>query len=174
MKKISALIPFLLLILVLSLVSCGSPSGATQPGASQTGPSSDSEPVVLDIAAVAARLASECSFSEELTENSAYLSAKFRSLAEQTESCVAYVPTGITPEEVFVFEMKSEEDTAQVKSVLESYVSRQKSDYADYAPLQVPKLENPVILTSGKVVVFVVSVDNEAAESVAKSVLGIG
>ena len=172
MKQYNRWIAVLLLGVVLLLASCGNAAGS-QGESSQT-PGSDAEPVVLDVAAIASKLAQECSFSEELAENSPYLASKFRSLAEGTESCAAYVPTGITPEEVFVFEMKTEEDALQAKTVLESYVSRQKSDYADYAPLQVPKLENPVILISGKFVVYVVSEDNSSAETVAKAALGIG
>ncbi len=164
----------LLLAMILLLASCGAPANSPAEGSSTTDSASESAPVELDIASIAAKISRDCTFSEELTENSPYLASKFRSISERIESCVAYVPTGITPEEIFVFEMKSEEDVPQVKEVLESYVSRQKSDYGDYAPLQVPKLENPVIQTNGTIVVYVISEDNSQAESVAKTALGIG
>ena len=55
---------------------------------------------------------------------------------------------------------------------LGDYVAYQISQYSDYAAAQVPKLDKPVIVTKGCVVVYVISEDNAAAAEVVKGLIG--
>ena len=169
----------LLLTLMLTAVSCGSDTTDTTDTTGTTGPADTvitteaEEP--LDLQTLAKTLSEACTFSEALAQNDAYLQNHlygFMSLSEQITSCTAYVPSGITPEEILVFEMKSADDTAALTTMLNSYVSYQISQYSDYAPAQVPKLEDPVILTHDNMVVYIISEDNSAAASTAKNLLG--
>ena len=85
----------------------------------------------------------------------------------------AYVPAGITPEEVLVFETKTEADAQALQEKLTSYVDYQIAQYSDYAAGQVPKLDKPVIAVKGCTVVYVISEDNAAAAEVVRGQLGL-
>ncbi len=120
----------------------------------------------MTAAEMASHLAEVCAFSETLSENNAYLENHlfgFGALVAEMESYSAFVPAGITPEEVFVFVCKDAASVDRAVLRLGEYVAYQISEYGDYAEQEVPKLDEPVIRAEGNVVVYVVSEDNAAA-----------
>ena len=128
----------------------------------------------LSVGELADQIAAGCTFSEELSRNDVYLDTHpfgFSALKEQLVSYAAYVPSGIIPEEVFVFEAVSTDDTAAIADKLRAYVAYQAEEYAKYAASQVPKLDDPVIVTHDTIVVYVISTDNAAAQTVVNEIL---
>lgn len=128
----------------------------------------------LSVGEIADQIAADCTFSEELSRNDVYLDTHpfgFSALKDQLVSYAAYVPSGIIPEEIFVFEAVSADDTAAIADKLRAYVTYQAEEYAKYAASQVPKLDDPVIVTRGTVVVYVISTDNAAAQTVVNDIL---
>ncbi len=171
--KLKLLAASLLLTLTLTAVSCG---GDTTPDVTDTS-AADTAAVTevrpMDVPTLAQTLASSCAFSEELTANNAYLKNHLFGFAvDSFVTYAAYVPADITPEEVLVFETKTEDDAAALVEKLNAYVTYQIAQYSDYKPGEVPKLDNPVIATRGCTVVYVISEDNAAAAEVVKGLLG--
>ena len=176
-RSIAAL---LLTAVLCFLPSCGgddSTAAGTDNGTATVDTEAQTEAVTLSAPELAAELASSCTFSEELTQNDIYLANHpfgFAALTESRLYYTAYVPAGIIPEEVFVFETATSDDTQAVVDKLNAYVEYQISEYSRYAAGQVPKLDDPVILTKDNLVVYVVSADNAGAKETAKGLLGIG
>lgn len=173
--KLSAAV--LLLAMTLTAASCGGAPAVTD--GTDTANTADTAAVTetqpMDTPTLAAALASSCTFSEELMANNVYLENHmygFMLLGDIFTSYAAYVPAGTTPEEIFVFETKTEADTAALVDKLNAYVTYQIEEYSDYAPGQVPKLDKPVIAVKGCTVVYVISEDNAAAGEIVKGLIG--
>ena len=175
--KLKLIAAALLLTLSLTAVSCGGDTTTTEnPDTTATGDTAAvTEVQPIDVPTLAQTLATSCTFSEELMLNNAYLENHiygFMTLGDIFSTYAAYVPASITPEEIFVFETKTEADTAALVDKLKAYVDYQATEYAKYAAGQVPKLDNPVIEVKGCTVVYVISEDNAAAAEVVKGLLG--
>ena len=163
----------LLLTMTLSAVSCGGDTTTTETSDTAASTAAVTEVQPIDVPTLAQTLASSCAFSEELMSNDVYLKNHMYGFGvEDFAAYAAYVPVSITPEEVFVFEMKTEEEAQALVGKLGDYVAYQISQYSDYAAAQVPKLDKPVIVTKGCVVVYVISEDNAAAAEVVKGLIG--
>ena len=169
-KTIVTALCAVLLILSVLLSACGGEPGSTP---AETGAASGepAEKVVRDIREIASALCGECSFSETLSANDSYLVKKVPQLDGKYTDCAAYVPAGITPEEIFVYKANSADDAKTIASALEAYVSQQIDDYSDYAAAQVPKLKDYVLCTADDIVVYVVSCDNSSALKAAEAQL---
>lgn len=158
----------LLLAAAAAFTACGTPSDKTDDAASSdTSAQVQTEASVHTVGKIAEALADTCPFSEALTQNDAYLANHpfgFSALGDKLVSYTAYVPVGIIPEEILVFETADASDTQAIVDKLNAYVAYQTSEYESYAASQVPKLENPVIVTHGNFVIYVISADNAAAK----------
>ena len=86
-------------------------------------------------------------FDDSVTEFSVYLSGN-----------------GATAEEITVLKMDAGEDAATLKPILEKRVESQKLRYADYVPGELKKLEDPVILSKGNMIIMVLADDALEAE----------
>ena len=173
MMKLKLTAAALLLALTLTAASCGGNPATTDTTDTTADTAAVTEVQPIDVPTLAKTLATSCAFSEELTENNIYLKNHLFGFAvDSFVSYAAYVPADITPEEVLVFETKTEDDAAALVDKLNAYVSYQIAQYSDYKPGQVPKLDNPVIVTKGCTVVYVISEDNAAAADVVKGLLG--
>ena len=64
---------------------------------------------------------------------------------------------------IAVFEAVDGDAAKAVQEGMQARLSSQISDYGDYRPQEVPKLESAVVKTSGNYVVLCVSADNDAA-----------
>ncbi len=175
--KLKLIAATLLLTLSLTAVSCGGDTTTTEnPDTIATGDTAAvTEVQPIDVPTLAQTLSASCTFSEELMLNNAYLENHlygFMAMGDIFNAYAAYVPAGITPEEVLVFETKTEADAKALQDKLTSYVDYQVAQYSDYAPGQVPKLDKPVIAVKGCTVVYVISEDNAAAAEVVKGLIG--
>ncbi|MBR5870475.1 MAG: DUF4358 domain-containing protein [Clostridia bacterium] len=170
MKLIAAA---LLLTMMLSAVSCGGNPATTDTTDTAADTAAVTEVQPIDVPTLAQTLATSCAFSEELMSNDVYLKNHMYGFGvEDLVAYAAYVPVSITPEEVFVFETKTEDAAKALADKLGDYVAYQISQYSDYAAAQVPKLDKPVIVTKGCVVVYIISEDNAAAAEVVKGLIG--
>ena len=171
--KLKLIAATLLLTLSLTAVSCGGDTTTEHPDTTTADTAAVTEVQPIDVPTLAQTLAASCAFSEELMANNAYLENHLYGFVVDTcASYAAYVPAGITPEEVLVFEAKTEDDAKALQETLTSYVDYQVAQYSAYAPGQVPKLDKPVIAVKGCTVVYVISEDNAAAAEVVKGLIG--
>ncbi len=182
MKKISVFC-FSLLALCLLMASCDptdTPRDTIDSGASDT---AQTAPIVTESALpedtrtaseIASEVVAHCTFSEELIPNKSYLSHHlfdFAALSDSYTDSAAVIPMGITPEEVLVFIAKDEADAKALCNKLNAYIDYQTSEYGDYKPSEVPKLDGAVVASKGKFVVYVVSTDNVAAADAVAEIL---
>ncbi len=168
MTRLNRILSLLLWLpcLLLCLAACGddpvSPFESDTAGADTAG----TPALPVDIMDLARTLAEACDFSEPLSENEPYLENHLFAFSDLDDIIVkktAYVPAGITPEEILVFEAKTAEGADAIKDKLSDYVTYQAEQYGDYKPSEMPKLDDPVLVAKGTTVVYVVSADNEAA-----------
>lgn len=84
---------------------------------------------------------------------------------DNIESCAAYMSSGATPEQIVVLRADDEQTAQQIAGSLEdSYLSWLKDSFADYAPAEVPKIENAQLMTKGRTVALCICPDSEAAQ----------
>ncbi len=76
--------------------------------------------------------------------------------------CSVYCSTGATAEEIAVFRCKDEASAAALKQAAQQRIQSQKDAYSSYAPLEIPKLDNALLRSSGVYVVCVVADDYAA------------
>lgn len=156
MKKTKWMILAAAMAVCLSFTGCGGGDGGGQDGAG-----------TIDGAALAEALAGGVAFEDQLTQVDQETALMLYGVApEQVASAVVYVGTGATAEEIAVFEGVDEAAADAIEAQAEARLASQLSDYADYKPDEVPKLENPVLETEGNYVILCVSGDNETAESI--------
>ena len=70
-----------------------------------------------------------------------------------------------TAEEIVAIEAKDEDTAVRIKEALDKHIQEQKEIYADYAPEELTKLGNPVLVSKGKYVVLCVSDENDKANA---------
>lgn len=86
---------------------------------------------------------------------------------ENVESFSMYIcGSGAFADEVSVFELKDESDADALIEALEARKETKYNDFKDYVPDECDKIENAVIKSTGKYVLFATTPDNELAESI--------
>lgn len=85
--------------------------------------------------------------------------------ADVTE-CRLLCSTGATAEEVGLFECRDTAAAARVEEKAEARAQSQKSAYEAYAPAEIPKLDDAVIMAKGRYVFYIVSTDAEKVDKV--------
>ena len=88
--------------------------------------------------------------------------------SSKIEDSAFYSNSNATAEDVAVIKVNDESYVADVKKAIEDRVAEQTKSFESYNAAEVPKLEDAVIITSGKYVVFVVSGDSAKAKDIIK------
>ena len=83
--------------------------------------------------------------------------------APEDAQCVAWAGAGATAEELAVFELPDEAAAGTLVSSLRSRNDERIDDYADYLPDEVPKLQNTLLLSSGRYVLLCTAPDTAGA-----------
>ncbi len=151
MKKLSVILAAL--AMTMSLVACGG---------------GEEKVTEIDTAALAERLVSEVTYTEELTENDV---ENYFILEEGVEG-ILYMPAGYSGEEVAVFTAPDEETAIATKESVEALLAEQSAAMAAYAPDAVERIDNAVLVQNGNYVILCVSEDSEAAEKIIKEAFG--
>lgn len=106
-------------------------------------------------------------FSEELEELEEVILLRLYELDEsKVASSAGFASTGLTAEEVAVFEMTDEAAAKDAEALLQAHLEYQKESNVDYRPKEMPKLDKAVIQRRGRTLLFLVAADYEAAEKV--------
>ena len=89
---------------------------------------------------------------------------------DKIESYSAYIcGSGAYPDELAVFCMKSSDDTAAVKEMLEKRVEKQTASFKDYTPDEMYKIDGNNVVVSGNYVALIICSDNAKATQIFKS-----
>lgn len=87
--------------------------------------------------------------------------------AEDVQEAAVYVGTGgAAVDEVSVWKAVDEAAAKRIEQKIRERLEAQKEVYADYQPGEVPKLEHPLLLVRGNVVVLCVSGNTEQAQDI--------
>lgn len=141
----------LALTLVLCLAACGEKTAAFDPEATPK--------ALMDAGA----------FSEELEELEEEILVRLYEMDESKVAAAAgFASTGLTAEEVAVFEMTDEQAAKDAEALLLAHLDYQKESNVDYRPQEMPKLNEAVVERRGKTLLFLVAADYSAAETVLK------
>lgn len=108
-------------------------------------------------------------FSEELEELEEVILLRLYELDEsKVAASSGFASTGLTAEEVAVFEMTDEQAAKEAEALLQAHLEYQKESNVDYRPQEMPKLDKAVVERRGKTLLFLVAADYAAAETVLK------
>lgn len=86
--------------------------------------------------------------------------------ADDIASGKVYISTNATAEEIAVLEVASTDQVSAVETAVKDRVASQKSSFESYNAEEVPKLENPLIVTKGQYVILVVCDNTSEAKTV--------
>ncbi len=150
---------------ITTMVGCGS---ATNNKPSQTSVVETKKPVELtiDVTALATEIFEAGDYTDELTclEDDMF-DAVFQTVdLQMLIAKSAYVGSGASAEQIVVAEAKDEASAKLVKEELGQKLKDDISMNENYLPQEINKLENPVIVVSGKYVIMCVSNDNGKIE----------
>lgn len=149
MKKILALT--LVLALFIAVAGCGSKTAA----------------VDVDVAALAADLASADIFDDIVSDLPAELAPHYYSYDDgDVVECALYQSTLAAAEDVFVAKCADAAAAERVKTACEGRIAEQKTAYESYVPAEIPKLNAAILQVSGCYVIFVVCSDTAAAQQI--------
>lgn len=121
----------------------------------------------LDEDALVQDLKSKVAFEDMLEEIDEDLALSLYGLTEdQVDSMEVYMGTGAKAEEIAVLQAEEGTDVSVLETAAKNRVESLKSDFEDYIPEEMPKLEDPVLVTAGDYVILCVSGDNDNAKKV--------
>ena len=152
MKKLTAMI--LAVVMLAALCACGGGSKGAE----------------VDLGALEAELTASDAFSDILNKPADGVAARLYDIEDgAVKQAILYVGTGATAEEIFLAEAADASAAATLKASCEERVSDQKTMFANYAPGEVAKLDDAVLVTSGNYVILVVAADSAAVRSIVEN-----
>ena len=120
-----------------------------------------------DIEGFASEMLSSIEFKDTMSEVSDNVAARMFHL--EADSLVAgkvYTDGGSTAEEFAVFETSGPDEAEALGEKLRERVEEKKANFETYKPEEMPKLNDPVIMTGGNIAVLCISDDNAAANRI--------
>lgn len=144
-----------LLAMTLMLAGCGRPSTSDQ----QAAP---------DVAALADDMKSASTLDDEfINVDSDILGNLYEYDAESISAFSVYTSaTMSTPEEIAVFVAADAESVNYIEEMIDYRLQTLRFSYEDYAPLEMPKIENAKVLTNGLYVTLIICEDPAPAQDV--------
>lgn len=116
---------------------------------------------------VAGRLLGEISYQDSLTKTDLDTAGMFLNLSGiDITNAAIYESSGWTAEEIVVMECASSADADKAKAMMEARIEEQKTNFVDYVPEEMEKLNAAVIVESGNFAVLSVSDEPDKAKSI--------
>ncbi len=127
--------------------------------------------IILDIEEVGKALASQGTFEDEITlvSDDIFEMNYLAKAPNNVVDAVLYMSSGATAEEIAVIECADEGTAKKVKNVVDDRVQYLTESFRDYVPDELTKLEDPVLLQTGKYVILCISADDAKAEEIVNS-----
>lgn len=106
-------------------------------------------------------------FEDELSPVTESAAARMFNLSDgEVLNGVVYAGSGGKADEFAAFEVQSPEKAEEIADKMRARIESRKQDFENYIPEEMPKLNNPVVVVDGNLVVMCVSADGEAAKVV--------
>ena len=148
-----------LIIMLLSLSACG--------GGGEKIP--DNIPPADITAAVTAQIEIPSAVEKTMTSLLNYYYDADEALLEDMSLIIC--ASGAFPDELAVFKLKNADDADTVIEFIDTRLRGKFTDFRDYTPNEMYKLDGAVIGTRGRYVYYIVCSDNSRAESIIKGLL---
>ncbi|MBS7398333.1 MAG: DUF4358 domain-containing protein [Ruminiclostridium sp.] len=163
-----------LICAAVAVCVCGCSSGtATDSTASSTAESSSDTGSVSSAASaeeITDKILAEIEFPSKAKIEEDRREGFYEVEEDKIESYSAYIcGSGAYPDELAVFCMKSSDDTAAVKEMLEKRVEKQTASFKDYTPDEMYKIDGNNVVVSGNYVALIICSDNAKATQIFKS-----
>jgi len=155
MKLMKRILP-LMLVAVLLLAACG---GRGTQAKSQATP---------DVAKLAEDMKNAVKLDDELmTVGNDVIKNLYEYDADSIAQYAVYTSSTMsTPEEIAVFVAKDDKSVDYIDQMIQLRVQNLNSTFKDYAPKEMPKIENAKVLKNGRYMALVVCTDPAPAEKV--------
>lgn len=122
---------------------------------------------VIDTAALADDLYSGVTWKDQLGEIDLNKALTLYGISsDAVASGKVYMGTNATAEEIAVLEAASADQVTVLKDGVEARVEAQLASFQSYNAAEVPKLENPVIVTKGNYVILCICDNNTEAQEI--------
>lgn len=127
----------------------------------------ETETVTYDFESLSSQLEESGAFSDILSPVELDIAAQFYGIDpnDVSESKVL-CSTVATTEEIALFKCVSTEAAAKVKAAAAERVETQRATYESYAPQEMPKLDDAIVMQNGVYVFYIVSADASKAQAV--------
>lgn len=155
-----------------SFAACGSGESSSEDGADTTAaaaaePAQGEAQAALSAADIADKLHSEITYVDSLNELSPEMIEKIYGIsADKYTSGKVYVGGVSTAEEIACFDAVDEAAAAAIKTACDERIAAQIKSVESYNPDELPKLQNPVLVTRGNSVLMCLSNDNDKAKEI--------
>lgn len=121
----------------------------------------------IDIASLADKLNENISFEDSLSKTSPNsIFANYGIEPNLLADGILYTGSGITAEEIAVFEVTDPKNIKKIKLLCERHIEEKRKAYKDYIPKELEKLKSPVIIAKDNVVAVCISDDNKKAKQI--------
>lgn len=126
----------------------------------------------VDLDALASELTASGAFTDIMSQPADGVPSRLYGFQDgDVSKCVMFTGTGATAEEIFLAQTSGSDAAAQLQTACEQRVENQKLAFRSYAPAEVEKLDNAVIVTDGNYVFLVVSADASAVRAILEKAL---
>ena len=130
-------------------------------------PQTEEQAQSLPAADIADKLHSEITYVDSLNELSPEMIEKIYGIsADKYTSGKVYVGGVSTAEEIACFDAADEAAAAAIKTACDERIAAQIKSVESYNPDELPKLQNPVLVTRGNSVFMCLSNDNDKAKEI--------
>ena len=123
--------------------------------------------ITIDIDKLSENIIKNVEFEDEMNITDAETVKKLYNI-DNTISEKVYLSSGATAEEVAIFEFESKENAKEAVEKVNERIENQKSSYSGYAPKEVKRLEDAVLIQKDKYIVFCVTEDKNAQKLISK------
>lgn len=121
----------------------------------------------MNVSEVSDRLLKEITYQDDLSKIDLDTAAMFFNLSDiDIKDAAIYETSGWTAEEIVVIECSSASEADKAKAMLETRLEEQKTNYVDYVPEEMEKLNAAVIVESGNFAILSVSNEPDKAKSI--------
>ena len=120
-----------------------------------------------DLAAIAADLKTNGGYSDIISPVEKDVAAKLYGVESAgIADCQVYCSTKATTEEIGLFKCTDEKAAAALYEAAKARVESQRSIYSSYAPAEMPKLDDAIVIQDGNYVFYIVTADSAKAHAV--------
>lgn len=154
MKKILLIIPIIIiLIILLEIINLNT-----------------DKDINIDIQKLGEELANSQIFEDSLSIIDKDIAIKKYSLDnKKINDMIAYEGSGATAEEIIIIKLNNKNNKTEIKEIIKTKIQERKSDFENYLPKEVFKLDNYILESKGNYIILCISNDfNMAKEIIAK------